>query len=74
MGIFRVCIGVPLFREATISKKGPIKTSVLLKGAYMGFHVSLGECIAILLVSPLITPIGVPYVIPFVTPFKEFRL
>ena len=25
-------------------KKGPIKTTVLLKGYYMGFHVSLGEC------------------------------
>ena len=25
-------------------KKGPIKTTVLLKGDYMGFHVSLGEC------------------------------
>ena len=25
-------------------KKGPIKTTVLLKGGYMGFHVSLGEC------------------------------
>ena len=25
-------------------KKGPIKTTFLLKGAYMGFHVSLGEC------------------------------
>ena len=25
-------------------KKGPKKTTVLLKGDYMGFHVSLGEC------------------------------
>ena len=25
-------------------KKGPIKTTVLLNGDYMGFHVSLGEC------------------------------
>ena len=25
-------------------KKGPIKTTVPLKGGYMGFHVSLGEC------------------------------
>ena len=25
-------------------KKGSIKTTVLLKGDYMGFHVSLGEC------------------------------
>ena len=25
-------------------KKGPIKTTVLLQGDYMGFHVSLGEC------------------------------
>ena len=25
-------------------QKGPIKTTVLLKGDYMGFHVSLGEC------------------------------
>ena len=24
--------------------KGPIKTTVPLKGVYMGFHVSLGEC------------------------------
>ena len=27
-----------------ISKKGPIKTTVLLKGDYRGLHVSLGEC------------------------------
>ena len=26
---------------------GPIKTTVLLKGGYMGFHVSLGECSAL---------------------------
>ena len=26
------------------SKKGPVKTTVLLKGDYMSFHVSLGEC------------------------------
>ena len=26
-------------------KKGPIKITVPLKGDYMGFHVSLGECI-----------------------------
>ena len=26
-------------------QKGPIKTTVLLKGYSMGFHVSLGECI-----------------------------
>ena len=25
-------------------KKGPMKTRVLVKGGYMGFHVSLGEC------------------------------
>ena len=25
-------------------QKGPIKTTFLLKGDYMGFHVSLGEC------------------------------
>ena len=25
-------------------KKAPIKTTVLLKGGYMGFHVSLREC------------------------------
>ena len=25
-------------------KKGPLKTTVPLKGGYMGFHVSLGEC------------------------------
>ena len=25
-------------------QKGPIKTTVLLKGGYMSFHVSLGEC------------------------------
>ena len=28
-------------------KKGPIKTLVVLKRDYMGFHVSLGECIAV---------------------------
>ena len=26
------------------TQKGPYKDSVLLKGDYMGFHVSLGEC------------------------------
>ena len=26
-------------------KSGPIKTTVPLKWGYMGFHVSLGECI-----------------------------
>ena len=26
------------------TQKGPIKTPVLLKGYYMGFHVSLGGC------------------------------
>ena len=25
-------------------KRGPIKTTVLLKGGYRGFHVTLGEC------------------------------
>ena len=25
-------------------KKGPTKTTVLVKGDYTGFHVSLGEC------------------------------
>ena len=25
-------------------KKGPLKTTVPLKGEHMGFHVSLGEC------------------------------
>ena len=28
-------------------KKCPLKTTVLLKGNYMGFHVSLGECISL---------------------------
>ena len=28
-------------------KKGPLKTTVLLNGGYMGFHVSLGECTSI---------------------------
>ena len=28
-------------------KKGPMKTTVLLNGDYMGFHVSLGECRAL---------------------------
>ena len=28
-------------------KKGPIQTTVPLKGGYMGFHVSLGECITL---------------------------
>ena len=32
-------------RELTCKpKKGPTKTTVLLKMDYMGFHVSLGEC------------------------------
>ena len=26
------------------TQKGPLKTTGLLKGGYMGFHVSLGEC------------------------------
>ena len=26
------------------TQKGPIKTTVLLKGGYMGLHLSLGEC------------------------------
>ena len=26
-------------------KKSPIKTTVLLKGVYMGFYISVGECI-----------------------------
>ena len=26
------------------TKKGPMKTTVPLKGVYMGFHVTLGEC------------------------------
>ena len=25
-------------------KKGPLQTTVLLKGTHMGFYVSLGEC------------------------------
>ena len=28
-------------------KRGPIKTTVPLKWAYMGFHVSLGECMVL---------------------------
>ena len=28
-------------------KRGPIKTTVPLKWGYMGFHVSLGECIVL---------------------------
>ena len=28
-------------------KKGPIKTTVLLKGDCMSFHVSLGECMSL---------------------------
>ena len=26
------------------TQKGPLKSTVLLQGDYMGFHVSLGEC------------------------------
>ena len=32
-----------------ITLRGPIKTTVPLKWGYMGFHVSLGECIQLLL-------------------------
>ena len=36
-------------------KKGPIKTTVLLKGDNMGFHVSLGECT---LTGCILSPLG----------------
>ena len=29
------------------TQKGPIKTTVLLKGGFMGFHVSLGQCMGV---------------------------
>ena len=38
-------------------KKGPVRTTVLLKGDYMRFHVSLGECIV-----PYFPRYGVPRV------------
>ena len=31
------------------TQKGPIKATVPLKRAYMGFHVSLGECTSLTL-------------------------
>ena len=45
-------IDCPLFQVRTLRKltwkpkKGFIKTIVLLKEGYMGFHVSLGECMS----------------------------
>ena len=41
-------------------KKGPIKTTVLLKGDYMGFHVSLGECMCFTQLGGLPKTMGVP--------------
>ena len=42
----RVYIRVLHSRKLTWKpKKGPMKTTVPLKGDLMGFHVSLGECI-----------------------------
>ena len=35
--------GLPSRKLRWKPKKAPIKTIVLLKGGYMGFHVSLGE-------------------------------
>ena len=40
-------------------KKGPIKTTVLLKGGYMGFHVSLRECIAVVVVVVVVAAVAV---------------
>ena len=37
-------IGYTLPETNMKTQKGPKKTTVLLKGGYMGFHVSLGEC------------------------------
>ena len=37
-------------------KKGPIKTTVLLKGYYMGFHVSLGVFIGFQHYGPILGP------------------
>ena len=39
-----LCCGIHSQKLTWKPKKGPIKTTVPLKGAYMGFHVSLGEC------------------------------
>ena len=51
-------------------KKGPKTTTVLLKGDYMGFHVSsLGECK--LLVIPCITPQNFPALSPYLAPFRS---
>ena len=36
--------GITLPETNMETQKGPIKATVLLKGDYMGFHVSLGEC------------------------------
>ena len=46
---------IPSWKLTWKPKKGPMKTTVLLKGGYMGFHVSLGECN---LLVGLVCPIG----------------
>ena len=41
------CDGIPVLHSRKLTwkpKKGPIQTIVLLRGDYMGFHVSLGGC------------------------------
>ena len=37
-------IGIHSRKPTWKPKKGTIKTTGLLKGGYMGFHVNLGEC------------------------------
>ena len=41
------CAGIHSRKLTWKPKKGPTKTAVLLKGDYVGFHVSLGECILV---------------------------
>ena len=49
--LFTDLLGVPRLPSRKLTqkpKKGPIKTTVLLKGGYMDFHVSLGECMVLI--------------------------
>ena len=49
-------------------QKGPIKTTVLIKGGYMGFHVSLGECIPLGPSTNASSPPGCVFDIPLPSP------
>ena len=45
-GVYRGHVGdIHSWKLTWKPKKGPIKTTVLLKGGHMSFQVSLGECI-----------------------------